>query len=405
MLLSLVLPAFALTVPLRATFKETVEPGEQALASGTITAVAAAYSTTSGARFTVSDDELTANKREASGSGGLSFEGSPADSVRSWAIYYIAADGEVLSDPDIVTMSFDSSGTGNVAAGTGKLLAASDVVTLDPSGFGVQAKNKDGDKDDTGIIIDVFLDGDTDGLGDIDNMGPPVPPGSPTWAYFVNDTYKVTLLDSSGRVRAEHSCTLDATPKTVAGTANQQTMVGQCTDDPSGTEVRRLQLKLGEKHMHFTVDVASPLFAEGAAEKTCDKAGVCTEGATALGGKIEVSLDGSPLWTHTLAVNETAFDLPFSFTEVSDGLDGSVAIDIYTPTAVTWTVKDGVATATDATGVVASFNLDDVGLTPTGDITAKDWTAESAAAPKADSTEPLSLSTASSTAPTVKLQR
>ncbi len=81
-------------------------------------------------------DELTANKREGSGSGGLSFVASPAGSIREWAIYYIDADGNVLGDPDIVTMSFDASGVGNVAAGGGSRLSTFGVSSKKGGGAG-----------------------------------------------------------------------------------------------------------------------------------------------------------------------------------------------------------------------------------------------------------------------------
>lgn len=584
MLLSLVFPALALTVPMRATFKEEIWPGEAAIVSSTTTAAVAAYSTTNGTRFSVSADELTANKREASGKGGLSFTESPANAVQSWAVYYIDADGEVLGDPEIVQVSFDGSGNGAVAAGTGSRLASlgissqkdggkgqwfaatakvsvqdtganaayiglvqlaegstssalvsdpdmdamdattfatfqaegldailpldnytiqldgtltvdglsvsadgvvqagadiewhvgfftgevacqkggsctpvvsetlhwfepignvkkksqvaprvslkntdvvfetydagleltiegdvrnlevsaaldvydhdvivagSDVVSLDPDGFGVQAKSDD---DDTGMIVDIFIDGDCDDCGDYDNQG-----AVPTWTWFANDTYSVTLLDSEGKVVSEHACTLDATARTVAGTGKKETLVGSCTQDPSGTEVRRLQLSIGTHgYLNWTVDLASPAFVEPASAPTCEKGGACTGGgATALGGTVEISRDGLPIFTRKLQVNETEFGLPFVLTDVSEGLRGSVAIDLYAPTAVTWTVSDGVATAMDSTGVVATFNLEDVGLDPTGGMVCKSWGAEDATAPKAGSTEPLSLSKAS----------
>lgn len=587
MLLSLVLPAFALTVPLRATFKESVNPGEEAMVSSTTTAIAAAYSTTNGTRFTVGNDELTANKREGSGSGGLSFVASPAGSIREWAIYYIDADGNVLGDPDIVTMSFDASGVGNVAAGGGsrlstlgvsskkdggggqlfastgrvavqdsganaayigiaelsndgsgnelvsdpdmdtmdatafaafqaegldaivslssyaiqvdgtltidglsistdgvveagadiewhvgfytgeqtcqkggvctpvvsttldwfapignvkkksnaaprvtlkaadvvfesfdaalelsiegdvrnlevsaamelydedRLAAAGDVVTLDPTGVGVQAKSTD--DGDTGIPIDIFVDGDTDVLDGLENQGPP-PADTPIWAYFANDLYKVTLLDGEGRVLSEHDCTLDATPRTVAGTGKRDVLVGECTQDPSGTEVRRLQLSIGSKgHMNWKADLASPLFATTDSGPVCDKTGtVCTaDNTSALDGTVEISRDGLPLFTRKLQVNETEFALPFTFTDVPNGVQGDVLVEVYAPGPVTWTVTDGVATATDETGTVASFVLEDVGLTQVGDIACKGWTPEGTVAPKAASTEPLVLS-------------
>ena len=585
MLLTLIAPAFALSVPVRATFREEVWPGEQALVSVTTTAAAAVYDGETGVRFAVSNDELTANKREATGKGRLSFLTSPGGSVRSWAVYYIGADGSVLGDPDVVTVSFDAAGNGNVAAGTGarlaglslavkksggdarwfdvtakaavqdtganasylgivelssnqaaadlvpdpdmdvmdanvyatfqaesldailpldaytlqldgtvsidglstskegvvqsgkdlewhigvymgevecakggactpvvsetlqwfepigplkkksqvaprvnlratdvvfetydagmslsiegdvrslevsaamdlyeasKAIAGSDVVTLDPSGLGVQAKSAG---DDTGPIVDIFIDSDTDIIDDDDDEDQGPPPSTPTWAYFANDLYSVTLLDSSGRPISVHDCTLDPTPRTVAGVGSKQVLVGSCTSDPSGTEVRRLQLSIGAKgHMQWKVDLASPAFAVDTVAEGCKAAECAGTGASALGGKVEIARDGYPLYTRQLVVNETSFDLPFAFEEVPEGLSGSLAIDVYAPGPVTWTVKDGVATATDASGVVASFNLEDVGVSPTGGMTCRDWTAEAATAKAGSTTEPLSLS-------------
>ncbi len=273
-----------------------------------------------------------------------------------------------------------------------RLAASADVVTLDATGVGVQAKSTD--DGDTGPIVDIFIDSDTDIIDD-DYYHAPPPADTPIWAYFANDLYKVTLLDSGGRVLSEHDCTLDATPRTVAGTGKKEILVGECTQDPSGTEVRRLQLSIGSHgHMNWKADLASPLFATTDSGPVCDKSGtVCTANNTsALDGTVEISRDGMPLFTRKLQVNETEFALPFTFTDVPNGVEGDVLVEVYAPGPVTWTVKDGVATATDATGTVASFVLEDVGLTQVGDIACKGWTPEGTVAPKAASTEPLVLS-------------
>jgi hypothetical protein len=117
MLLSFAFPALALTVPLRASYHQDIVPGEAAIASYATTAsVVSLTNPTTGKVFSVSGDELTANKREATGKEKLSFRASTADSIRTWAVYFIDANGEELGDPEVVDVSFDAEGNGSIAA-------------------------------------------------------------------------------------------------------------------------------------------------------------------------------------------------------------------------------------------------------------------------------------------------
>lgn len=583
MLLALVAPAFALTVPLRATYREEIVPGEVAIASyATTAAVTGVSNPASGVAFTVSGDELTANKREASGKVALSFFASPADSVRSWAVYFLDADGYELGSPEIVEMSFDSLGNGSVAArggstrlasllvkpggtatggfygattkvavqdsgadaafvgiveltnkvegsnlatdpdmrvmdttvfaafqaldldaivpldtytiqlegtvelggvsiastgavegggelqwdigfqdggvscekdgactpniasslsylepiGTikkkssvpprvnlrdsdvvvdsvdasfqltiggdvrnlevaaamdvyqqGKLADGRDVVALDPGGYGVEGKASK-DKDDTGMIIDIFIDVDTDVLDGLDNVSNP-----PPWAPMTQTVFEVVVTDSDGGVVSTHSCQLSPTGATLAGTSPRAILVGQCTHAEEGTEVRRLRASIGDAGwVTWTIDLAGSAFVEERVETTCSKEGTCTERTVSvLGGRVELQEGGHPLLSRALAVTETDFDLPFLYDwDISD-LDTTVAIDLYTAFPVYWSVLDGVVTAKDGETVVASFDVEDVGLAPTGDCKLKGWAVDGAAAPVEKSAGPVVL--------------
>lgn len=76
---------------------------------------------------------LTATKREASGGGDVTLGGDPAGTVRSWAIYLLDADGNVLDDPEIGQVLFD--GKGNAAL-AGTRVSGVTVSGTDPVGSG-----------------------------------------------------------------------------------------------------------------------------------------------------------------------------------------------------------------------------------------------------------------------------
>lgn len=579
MLLALVLPAFSLTVPVRASLKEEIVPGETAVASSTTTATVALSNPVSGVKFAVADEELTVNKREASGKESLSFAQSPAGSVRTWAIYYLDVDGNELGNPEVVDVSFDDLGNGTVAArgassrltslvvkaskstagqdsvtkvavqdsgadaayiglleltnsdagsdlltnpdltvmdaaifaafqgltldavipldtytmqldgslnvsglavsaagtvesgaelqwdlaffdnqgcipgskvactpvanetlsylepiGTVKKKSAAtprvvlknadilidssdasfsltiqgdvrelevsaamdvydgdelttgrDVVTLDPGGFGAQAKSGD---DTGGPIVDIFVDQDTAVLDD-DNVGI-----TPPWTAVAANVFEVIVEEEGGGLAAEPLyCQLNPSAATRAGTARKAVLVGECTHGDDGVEVRRLRAVIdSDKVVHFSIDVGGPAFAPRTTT-TCEKGGACTTTTTSLlDGTVHLETQaGVTLRSHALTVTETDFDLPFQFDQDIDGMDASVSLELYTPVPSTWSVVDGVVTAKSGDEVVASFDVEDVGLEATGDCRLPGFEVTTASVPAEASVGPVVL--------------
>ncbi|MDP2304747.1 MAG: hypothetical protein Q8P18_01810 [Pseudomonadota bacterium] len=583
-LVSLVLPAFALSVPLRATFTESVVPGETALASATLTATVALSNPASGTSFTVRGDELTVNKREASGGSGraLTFAADPAGTMRTWALYYLDADGAVLGDPEVVDVLFDADGNGAVAAredgaprlaqlrvkthptglrlgiskgwemsvqdsgtdatmvglvelrtdGEGSelvsdpdmeildaatfatfqelgldailaldtyrttldgtvevgglsvdargtveadaelrwdltynehgtyfgedcsrlrecasvpvasasyldpigrvktksgaaprvalkpadltfdsydagfalsfasdvrefelsaaldafaadtLIEGADVVTLDPGGLGVQAHEEP--DDDTGLIVDIFQDGDCECCGDYgdipswcddDNIAAGT---DPLWAEIADDLVDVSVLDSSGGLVATHTCTMNPTPRTLDGSAERDVLVGECTRDTAGTDVRRVRAVVRGRRVDWTVDLAGAAFtAERAGIGECSRADGCAAGetVTVLGGRIELSVGGRAFASEPMTVTETSFDLPFSFGTDVGGLDALLRVDLYGPREATWSCAGGVVTLNSGEATLASFEGEEMELSGTGNYALKHWNA------------------------------
>lgn len=110
MLLALVTASYALTVPLRVTLTESVSPGEDAVASTTLTATVAVSHPTTGEAWPVRGDALTVLARSAEGEGGLTLAGDPAGSLRTWAFYLLDTDGELLGEPVVADVLFDDAG-------------------------------------------------------------------------------------------------------------------------------------------------------------------------------------------------------------------------------------------------------------------------------------------------------
>ncbi|MES2645212.1 MAG: hypothetical protein V4850_37335 [Myxococcota bacterium] len=115
MLLSLVSTAFALTVPVTAKISDELNNNGNEMRQ-TITGTVAVTNPATGAVFRVGTEELTVNKREGKGSGGIFFAGDTANSIRTWAVYYLDASGAVLGDPEVVTVVFDAKGSVSIAA-------------------------------------------------------------------------------------------------------------------------------------------------------------------------------------------------------------------------------------------------------------------------------------------------
>jgi hypothetical protein len=135
LLVSLVSSALALTIPLRATHTEWITPGAAPAASAATTASVKASNPTTGATFDVSG-ELTATLREASGGGEVTFAGDPADTIRTWALYLIDSDGNVLGDPELVEVLFDGKGAAALAGTDGARVSGVTVNGTDALGDG-----------------------------------------------------------------------------------------------------------------------------------------------------------------------------------------------------------------------------------------------------------------------------
>ncbi len=569
MLLSLVSSALALTVPLKATFSEQVVPGESTLASSALTATVALSNPDTGVDFIVGKDELTVNKREASGKGGLSFSGNPANSIRTWAVYYLAANGDKIGDPEVVDVLFDKEGNGAIAArdgvgftrlvtisginevvgetwsanakvvvsdggvqaaligiveltndggdasrlradpdmeimdaaafaayqgigldamialdtykvqlegdlsvdgltvatdgtvengadlrwdlalydgnsiltcskertcettsrptGTvsytseigsikkkktspptvtlkpaeltydswdagfsfaiegdvrdlelaasldvlreGKPMSASDVVSLDPGGFGVEAAlGDDDDDDDSTPIVDIFIDGDCDDCGDYDYTVPN-PSNPPAWTVIADELIDVSVYDSGGGLVSTHECTLAPTVRTLAGTAKRNTLVGECTRDTAGTEVRRLVAYVGEKGGSiWSIDMAGSAFAASKASGECAKLGGCTDSSVSvLGGSIDLAVRGTTFFHQSIDITSTEFDLPFAFTSDVDGEDVALVIELLDPNReISWKAEENILWGQWKGEYIYQIDLDGLSTTQTG---------------------------------------
>ncbi len=220
------------------------------------------------------------------------------------------------------------------------LTTGRDVVTLDPGGFGAQAKSGD---DTGGPIVDIFIDTDTAILDDDDNVGI-----TPPWTAVAANVFEVIVEEEGGGLAAEPLyCQLNPSAGTLAGTARKAVLVGECTHGDDGVEVRRLRAVIdNDKVVHFSIEVGGPAFAPRTTT-ACEKGGACTTTTTSLlEGTVHLeTLAGVTLRTHDLTVTETDFDLPFQFDQDIDGMDASVFLELYTPVPSTWSLVDGVVTA------------------------------------------------------------
>lgn len=547
MFLSLAFPALALTVPVSAILTDEINANGTEGFRQTVTGTVAVSNPATGAVYTVGTDELTVNKREASGRGEMSFAGDPAGTIRTWALYYLDANGEVLGDPEVVDMLFDDSGNGAIAARdgvTGAVIAlkvgagiygnsvsiqvqdsgvdatligiielahegpalatdadmtvldvntfaafqelgldavvaldsrsitlqgdvsvtglsvasngtveggadlrwdvtlydptvtggcmlkwcdaptliplatvsyveaigavkkksgqpaavklqpadvtddswdlamgilmdgdfrdlaigasldflgvtGSDIVTLDPGGFGVTWEADTCGQGrhwcvEQGVgschddhIVDIFQDGDCEECGDYDFVNPEDPPA---WVFLADEFIEVAVYDSAGGFVASHICTISPTAATLAGTNENDTLVGECTRDMAGTEVRRFKITTngwdtsveGARTVVFDVEMAGAAFTGERTAGECTKLGGCATGrVSVLGGTIALSSDGVEVHRAPIAVEETEFHLPFSFASDVSGMTGDLVLDFADSTQeLTWVAYD-----------------------------------------------------------------
>ena len=124
-LATLASPALAAdTLPLRATYRESVSPGESpSVVQQVVSATVSVRRTTDGLSLPTKGEVLVSS-RSASGEGGARFEADPSGSVRTWAFTLLDADGNPLTaEPEIVDIVVGADGEGQIAA-----RASADIV-------------------------------------------------------------------------------------------------------------------------------------------------------------------------------------------------------------------------------------------------------------------------------------
>lgn len=253
--------------------------------------------------------------------------------------------------------------------------ASADVLALDPGGLGVWAKRTD-DGEDTGMIVDIFIDVD-DCFGDPlpshcvddDDFSVPNPANPPAWVTIPYEPITVDVLDGSGGLVATHTCRMYPTAGTQAGTAEKDTLVGTCTRDDGGTEVRRIQVLVGEHgRTSWSLEMAGPAFAAESTTTTCEKGGACTtQSVSVADGSIELSAGGEVFLTRDIGVASTWFDLPFAMADDVDGDTIAMTVDLLDPErTLTWSETDGLLVGMEGDRTVYTIELEDLTLAPTG---------------------------------------
>lgn len=186
-----------------------------------------------------------------------------------------------------------------------------------------------------------------------------------SWSSLAARGFEVSAFDPTGRLVAEHRCTMAPTPATLAGTARLATLVGECTD-ATDTHVRRLRARLDGDQAELTVDLAGPAFT-WEWEEPCLERG-CTPATTrVIDGVVQVSVDGTPIYRGPMASTEVVFGLPFSFASDVAGADAEVEIEV--SAAAGLTVRgDGADTFEVYRGeeLVEGFTCDQVSVEATG---------------------------------------
>lgn len=240
-----------------------------------------------------------------------------------------------------VTLSVDGDQVGlEIAASLAfEGVRPSDVVSLDPStlesvacpyGFEPDSTVCLGAPDDGGIPIDLFVGAECTECADFDFVDPSRPPD---WVYLTDELFELEVYDADGALIGTHSCTLFPTAATVAGTRENDTLIGECTRD-TNTEVRRLRARVANRHMEVVAEVSggAPIYTT-----TVER----TRGNGILGGSVTLVADGRVLFQDSpLAVTSTEWQLPFAFSADVSGLTGTLEVEFDDPTVDTWVTDD-----------------------------------------------------------------
>jgi hypothetical protein len=254
-----------------------------------------------------------------------------------------------------------------------KLADSSEVILLDPGIYETMVCEcgLDGDSgecapcdDDDDVLVDIFQDGDCDDCGDYDFVDPTDPP---SWVFLADELVEVAVYDSGGGFVSGHTCTLAPTAKTRQG-GGRSVLIGECTRDDAGTEVRRLRARIDDKGV---IDLRLELAGEALAGRragTCDARGNCTADTTVLGGYVEVTIDDTIVSKGRMYVTETGYSLPFAFADDVEGLDLELTTMLTDPShpKLTWDVKEDVLYGTEGGKEVYAIDLDPLSVEPTG---------------------------------------
>lgn len=116
----LLLPAFASTldVPVRAVYQEYTGWGEDpVVVDDVLSATVSVQDVDAGTVFPATG-ELLVSERTGTGSGELVFDADPSNTLHTWAVYLLDANGNPLGSPQILDIQFGSDGDGTIAART-----------------------------------------------------------------------------------------------------------------------------------------------------------------------------------------------------------------------------------------------------------------------------------------------
>lgn len=117
LVLSLAAHAVTVEVPLRVTFTEYTDVGQNpTVVDDVLSATARVSNADTGTEFLTSG-ELLLREKTGAGAGEMSFVDDPSGSTRTWSLYLLDAAGQPLgNDPEIVVVAVGNDGSGTIAA-------------------------------------------------------------------------------------------------------------------------------------------------------------------------------------------------------------------------------------------------------------------------------------------------
>lgn len=109
--------AESVTIPVRTRFSELTDWGaDPTVVDDVLSGEVVVSDAATGVAYT-SSGELLLKQRQARGGGELVFSGDPSGSVRTWAVYLIDANGELLGkEPQVIDVLFGDDGDGTIVA-------------------------------------------------------------------------------------------------------------------------------------------------------------------------------------------------------------------------------------------------------------------------------------------------